>query len=162
MKFWLVALCKDYPQFGSVRGQLWVRLTIRSPKVGMRPYMCFRLLYQLWVQFTPRRKTCDGLKPGTGPAQGLPTVRVRTGPVWVRLIIRSPKIGLVPYMCYRLLYQLLGQFTPRKKTCDGQKPSTGLQPPPQGLSTGRVRQGLVRGEVDHPEPQSRPGAVYML
>jgi len=34
--------------------------------------------------------------------------------------------------------------------------------PAQGLSTSMVRLELVRGEVEHPEPQSRPEALYGL
>ena len=63
---WLVALRKGCPLVGSFRGLLGVRLTIRSPKVGLGSYMGYRPLYQLQLLFTPRRKTCDAPKPGTG------------------------------------------------------------------------------------------------
>jgi len=48
------------------RNRLGDGLTITRPKLELGPYMGYRLLDQSGDQFTPRRKTCNGPKPGTG------------------------------------------------------------------------------------------------
>jgi len=79
--------------------------------------MGYGLLYQLWVQFTPRTKTCDSPKVGywlVALRKGCPLVGSVRGWLGVRLTIRSPKVGLESYMGYRLLYQFWGQLTYRQ------------------------------------------------
>jgi len=140
-----------------------VRLTIRSPKVCLGPYMAIGYctnfgsnLHQEERFVTPQNRYYLVALHKCCPLVG--SVR---GWLGVRLTIRSPKLGLGPYMGYRLLYQLWVHFTPRRKTCDAPKPGLDCSPT-QGPSTGRDRYGLFRGEVDHPEPQTRPGALYGL
>ena len=128
-----------------------MRLTIRSPKVCLGPYMAIGYctnfgsnLHQEERFVTPQNRYYLVALHKCCPLVG--SVR---GWLGVRLTIRSPKLGLGPYMGYMLSDQLWANIHQEGRLVTAQNRILACSPV-QGLSTGRIRQGLVWFELDPP------------